>query len=154
MSTYNTGSYPTNMVLLPRTRTTWDQLRADEGDPDAMDTSPEDIGGFQVLCSSSNGSLSLLTTISPIAYRILAALQSYLTTTLPHPLGLNPKGYRAVDADLAVGGRAVLDGDVLKRWMELGAWKRAESVARVGLGSEWEVRALLESVGERGMGFL
>lgn len=154
LSTYNTGSYCTSMILLPRTPTAWERLNA-SADADAMDTSTTKGNlGHQILCNSANGSLSLLTTLAPAAYRTLAALQSYLTTTLAHPLGLNPKAHRAADADLSVGGRVLLDGDVLRRWTELGAWKRAESVARVGLGSEWEVRALLEGIGTRGMGFL
>ena len=74
-------------------------------DPDAMDTSSTTTppAGFQLLSAGSGGSLALLTTLSASAYRTLSALQSYLTTTLLHPLGLNPKGYRAVDADLSVG---------------------------------------------------
>ena len=108
----------------------------------------------QILVTTTSGSLALLVSLSPNAYRTLAALQSYLTQTLPHPLGLNPKAYRAADADLSVGGRVTLDGSVLRRWVELGSWKRAESIARSGLGGDLEVRALLEGVGFRGMGFL
>lgn len=154
LSTFNTGAHPVATTMLPRTPTTWDRLRFQE-DADAMDTSSSvPPAGFQLLTANSSGSLALLTTLSASAYRTLSALQSYLTTTLPHPLGLNPKGYRAIDADLSIGGRAPIDGDVVSRWLELGAWKQAESVARIGLDSEWEVRALLESIGVRGLGYM
>lgn len=74
-------------------------------------------------------------------------MQAYLTNTLPHSLGLNPRGYRAAESDNAVGGRVVLDGDVLKRWMELGSWKRVEGVARAGADTEWDIKNLLTSLG-------
>lgn len=53
---------------------------------------------------------------------------------------------------MAVGGRGVVDGDLVRRWMELGSWKRAEGVARCGADGEWELRRLVEGVGGRGLG--
>ena len=100
----------------------------------------------QILLTSQTGAVSLLSALTPSAYRTLAAMQAYLTNTLPHPLGLNQRAYRGAEADNTVGGRAVLDGDVLKRWKELGSWKRAEGMARAGLDAEWEFEALLEGV--------
>ena len=87
------------------------------------------------------------------SYRMLSALQTYLTSTLPHSLGLSPKTHRNVDVDMSVGGRGMLDGNVLRRWMELGSWKRAEGISRIGSEGEWEVKALLEGVSGRGLGF-
>ena len=71
-----------------------------------------------------------------------------------YPLGLSSKAYRAVEVDMTIGGRAMLDGNVLRRWMDLGSWKRAESVMRVGVDVEWEVRTMLEGIGGRGLGLL
>ena len=115
----------------------------------------------QVLVTSQSGAISLITPL-PVAatgaatdsYRALAALQTYLTSTLPHPLGLSPKAFRNVEVDMSVSGRAMLDGNVLRRWTELGSWKKAEAVVRTGGEGEWEVRALLEGVLGRGLGFL
>ena len=106
-------------------------LPTDSGAPDG-----------RILIASKNGSLSLLSTVEHSAYRALTALQSYLTSTLSHPLGLNPRLYRSVEADISVGGRAVLDGNILKTWNELGSWKQAEAIDRTGL-SAWELRELL-----------
>ena len=108
----------------------------------------------QLLVAAVDGRLALITPLAPPAYRVLTALQSYLTAGLPHPLGLNPKAHRAVDVDLVLGGRATLDGNVLRRWTELGTWKRAESLGRMDVDGEWEVRALLEAIGGGGLGFL
>ena len=115
----------------------------------------------QILSTSQTGAISLISPL-PVAatgassdsYRALGALQTYLTSTLVHPLGLSPKGYRNVEVDMSVSGRAIIDGNVLRRWTELGSWKKAEAIARTGGEGEWEVRALLEGVLGRGLGFL
>jgi len=119
-----------------------------------MDTSTPPHIPSSILLTSQTGSISLLTSLSPASYRTLSALQAYLTNTLPHPLALNARAYRAVEADQTVGGRAILDGDILKRWMELGSWKRVEGVGRAGLESEAEVRELLDQVMGGGVGLL
>jgi cleavage and polyadenylation specificity factor subunit 1 len=51
-----------------------------------------------------------------------------------------------------VGGRAVVDGTILGRWMELGSQRRAEVAGRVGVGVE-EVRDDLASL-IGGLGYL
>ncbi|KAI4242947.1 MAG: hypothetical protein LQ352_007139, partial [Teloschistes flavicans] len=43
--------------------------------------------------TSTTGSLATLSALTPSAHRTLSALQSHLQSTLPHPLGLNPKAY-------------------------------------------------------------
>ena len=132
--------------------TSWERLReATEMDTETLETASP----HQVLVASSTGALALLTPLSASQYRSLASLQAWLgTTALTHPLSLGPRGRRNVDADLSVGGRTILDGDVLSRWNELGSWKRAEGVTRAGADAEWEVRAMLETVSGRGLGFL
>jgi len=119
-----------------------------------MDTSTPPHIASSILLTSQTGSISLLTSVSPAAYRTLTALQSYLTNTLPHPLALNARAYRAVEADQTAGGRAILDGDILKRWMELGSWKRVEGVGRAGMETEWEIRELLDQITGNGLGLL
>ena len=115
--------------------------------PDSLDEqveTDEPLTSSKILMASENGSLALLATISLPAYRALAALQGYLTNTLSHPLGLNPRSYRNAEADISIGGRAVLDGNVLKIWNELGSWKQSEGTFRTGL-TDWELRELLWS---------
>ena len=52
----------------------------------------------------------------------------------------------------SVGGRNVVDGGLLLRWMELGSQRRAEVASRVGVGVD-EVRDdLLALMG--GLGYL
>ena len=115
----------------------------------------EPANPHQILIASPTGALALLTPLPAQQYRGLASLQAWLgTAALPHPLSLGPKAYRGVDADPSVGGRAILDGDVLGRWNELGSWKRAEGVVRAGADAEWEVRAMLETVCGRALQFL
>lgn len=59
-----------------------------------------------------------------------------------------------MEADQTAGGRAILDGDILKRWMELGSWKRVEGVGRAGMETEWEIRELLDQITGNGLGLL
>ncbi|MCJ1395282.1 mRNA cleavage and polyadenylation factor subunit [Xylographa bjoerkii] len=143
LSNFNTGAYPTTMTLLAGHPST-DPLANGRETSISSDDTPTSL--HQILVTSQNGAFSLLSSLSPSAYRTLAALQAYLTNTLPHPLGLNPRAYRSAEADNTVGGRVMLDGDVLKRWKELGSWKRAEGMARAGVDAEWEFEALLEGV--------
>lgn len=155
------------MTLLPRTMTSWETLEmaqaASAADGEEMDTSDDNPSSTaqQILVTNQSGAISLITNLTTTAatnaadsYRTLSALQTYLSSTLPHPLGLNSKPYRNVEVDMSVGGRAVLDGNVLRRWMELGSWKRAEGVTRIGCEGEWEVLGLLEGIGGRGLGYL
>ncbi|MCJ1436137.1 mRNA cleavage and polyadenylation factor subunit [Xylographa pallens] len=143
LSNIDTGAYPTTMTLLAGHPAS-DPLADGRATSVSSDDTPASL--HQILLTSQTGAVSLLSSLTPSAYRTLAAMQAYLTNTLPHPLGLNPRAYRSAEADNTVGGRAVLDGDVLKRWKELGSWKRAEGMARAGLDAEWEFEVLLEGV--------
>lgn len=74
--------------------------------------------------------------------------------TLYHACGLNPRAYR-IDKDAPeglVGGRTVVDGSMLERWMELGSQRRAEVAGRLGVGVE-EVRDELLAL-RGGLGYL
>ena len=147
------------MTLLPRTATSWEKLLSrQQAEGMEVDEDPNQ-NPQQLLITNQTGAISLITNIpdnhampAGDSYRTLSALQTYLTSTLPHPLGLSPKAYRNVDVDMSVGGRAMLDGNVLRRWMELGSWKRAEGISRIG-SSEWQLKALLEAISGRSLGF-
>lgn len=107
---------------------------------------------YQVLITSQTGSLALVTSVSEESYRRLSALQSQLTNTLEHPCGLNPRAYRAVESD-GIGGRGMIDGNLLQRWLDLGRQRKMEIAGRVG-ADEWEIRADLEAIGGAGLGYL
>jgi cleavage and polyadenylation specificity factor subunit 1 len=137
------------MTLLPRPTKPHDTSLEPNGDSMELDSASEVTS--QILLSDQAGTISVLTPLTPEEYRTLTALQSFLINTLPHPLGLNPRAHRHGEGEM---GRAILDGGLLRRWVELGSWKRAESVARSGCESEWELRNLLDKVCGGGLMFL
>lgn len=112
----------------------------------------ESLSNHQVLVTAQNGSLALVTTVAEESYRRLSALQSQLTNTLEHPGGLNPRAFRAVESD-GTAGRGMVDGNLLRQWLDLSRQRQAEIAGRVG-ATEWEIRADLESIGGNGLGYL
>ena len=110
------------------------------------------IPQYQVLTTSQNGSVGLITCVSEEPYRRLSALQSQLTNILEHPCGLNPRAFRAVESD-GTTGRGMLDGNLLAQWLSLSKQRKVEIAGRVG-AQEWEIRADLEAVSGEGLGYL
>ncbi|KAJ5884094.1 Protein c.t1.c1 [Penicillium subrubescens] len=147
-SKFYTGNFATQMALLPRTPVPTEQLAPTDDNMD-LDTN---ISAHQVLIASQNGSLALVTSVSEESYRRLSALQSQLINTIEHPGGLNPRAFRAVESD-GTGGRGMVDGNLLRLWLNLGKQRQAEIAGRVG-ASEWEIRGDLESIGGDGLGYL
>ena len=147
-SKFHTGNFASTMTLLPRTAVSSENMIFS---PDDMDVDL-DIPLHQILIASQNGSLGLVTSVSEESYRRLSALQSQLTNTLEHPCGLNPRAFRAVESDGTVG-RGMIDGTLLRQWLDLGKQRQTEIAARVG-ASEWEIKADLEAVGGGGLGYL
>lgn len=111
-----------------------------------------DIPQYQVLIASQNGSLGLVTPVAEESYRRLSAVQSQLITTVEHACGLNPRAFRAVESDGTVG-RGMIDGTLLRQWLDLGKQRQMEIAGRIG-ANEWEIRADLEAVGGGGLGYL
>ncbi|KAL4902493.1 hypothetical protein BDW74DRAFT_157890 [Aspergillus multicolor] len=135
-SKFHTGNFASSVTLLPR----------------AIVTSGGRDAAYQILITSHNGSLGLVTCVSEESYRRLSALQSQLTNTLEHPCGLNPRAYRAVESD-ASAGRGMLDSNLLLQYLDMSKQRKAEIAGRVG-ATEWEIRADLEAVGGNGLGYL
>ncbi|KAL3422159.1 cpsf a subunit region [Phlyctema vagabunda] len=132
------GHLISKMMLLPRT-TAATTLPAT---PEAIDTAAEaTIPEHEVLMTSHTGVISLLSPLSESQYRRLSTLASHLTNTLYHACGLNPRAYRTAKdtSESMVGARAIVDGKMLVRWMELGSQRRGEIAGRVGAGVD-EVR--------------
>ncbi|KAK5663548.1 hypothetical protein OQA88_3979 [Cercophora sp. LCS_1] len=154
-TTFNAGAHiPTSSKLLPITQPT-SSIEAR-----AANSSEPPQQAHALLMASPTGVLAALRPLSEAAYRRLSSLAAQLTTSLPHPAGLNPKGHRlpsvscppsGVDAGV---GRNIVDGVVLQRFIELGTGRRGEIAGRAGYGSAAEVRAELEGVlGWAGMGY-
>ncbi|KAJ6109745.1 hypothetical protein N7486_001980 [Penicillium sp. IBT 16267x] len=147
-SKFYTGNFASAVTLLPRTAVSSELVMstADEMDVDQA------ISTHNVLITSQNGSLALVTTVTEESYRRLSALQSQLTNTIEHPGGLNPRAFRAVESDGA-SGRGMVDGTLLWQWLSLGKQRQADFAGRVG-ATEWEIRADLEAISGDGLGYL
>ncbi|QDS67966.1 hypothetical protein FKW77_009040 [Venturia effusa] len=149
-STFHLGHFPISMTLLPPLTT----APTPNPDTEAMETDPpseEPQPPNHVLLTTQSGALGLLTPINETVYRRLGALQAFLTNSLDHACGLNPRGYRSVETE-RYGSRGIVDGTVLRRWSELSSGRRMEAIAKVGV-EEAELRADLAMVGEAGLGY-
>lgn len=103
----------------------------------------------QVLMTMQSGVIALLTPLEEQMYRRLVALQNYLGNILEYPLGLNPRAFRAVEGD-GYASRGIVDGNLVLRWYELGAQRRAEACAKAG-SEDWLTRSDLECISGIGM---
>lgn len=113
-----------------------------------------------LLHATHTGTLALLTPLPEPTYRRLLNLSTYLSATLDHACGLNPKSFRsATEGDGSagavsnsgggVGARGVVDGSLCMRWGELGWGKQREGLSKVG-GEEgiwWGEREVLAGWG-------
>ncbi|PQE22071.1 cpsf a subunit region protein [Rutstroemia sp. NJR-2017a BVV2] len=150
-TTFSLGAHhPTTMTLLPSIPSL-PPFTNDSSSPAPDPPSPSQ----SLLLTSQTGTLSLLTPLSESQYRRLGTLASHLTNTLYHPCGLNPRAYR-IDRDAPeaiVGGRTIIDGCLLTRWMELGSQRRGEVAGRVGADVS-ELRDELASLLRGGLDFI
>lgn len=139
------------MTLLPRTKTPLGSLPASPSTPDNV---TEAVPEHEILISDNTGAISLLTPLSEAQYRRMNTLSSHLTNTLFHACGLNPRAYRAGKEapDGMLGGRTIVDGSMVLRWLELGTQRRSEVAGRVGMDAE-EVRDDLKALSS-GLGYL
>ena len=138
---------PSTLTLLPSTPTL----------PTTSPSNPsEAINPAQtVLLTTHSGTLALLTLLSESSYRRLSTLSNHLSNALYHGAGMNPKAYRIAEnaPESIVGGRTILDGTLLSRWMELGMGKRRDILSRLGeareggMGVREELRALVGGIG-------
>ena len=159
-STFNTGYLPTLMTLLPRSPTPSEALVATNSavanDSDSDDGMQVEVPALpinhQVLIITQEGAIALITPLGEQSYRRLSTLQTALTTQLDQPCGLNPRAHRQIETD-GVGGRAMIDGQVVKRWLDQSNQHKYSLADRVG-GTIWEVRSDLEAVNGAGLGYL
>ena len=148
-SSFHSGAFPTTMTLLPRTAVSSET---------PVSTPPHGPGAAvepatqQILVTTQEGGLALITPLSEQSYRRLSTLQNILTANLEHPCGLNPRAHRAVESD-GIGGRAIIDGNVVQKWLDQSSQHKSLTADKCG-GSVWEVRGDLEAVGGGGLQFL
>lgn len=156
-STFNTGYFPSLMALLPRSPTPSEAVAAshvaDSDSEDGMQVEPQaPKTGHQILVITKEGAIALITPLSEQSYRRLGTLQTVLMTQLDQPCGLNPRARRQVETD-GVGGRGMIDAEVVKRWLDQSSQHKYSLADRVG-GTLWDVRADLEIIGGAGLGYL
>ncbi|OCT51295.1 Protein CFT1 [Cladophialophora carrionii] len=164
-STFHTGDMPTSMTLVPprpsaaaaraaqRSTTTTATAAVPSSSMDLLDAPSSQA--HTILMTGATGSLSLLTPLSEPTYRRLSTLQNVLLSSAldshAHYAALNPRAYRQIETD-GIGGRAVIDGDLVRRWWELSTQGRASASDKAG-GSVWDVRGDLAIVGGGEAGF-
>ncbi|KAI9648240.1 mRNA cleavage and polyadenylation factor subunit [Ciborinia camelliae] len=155
-TTFSLGAHhPTTMTLLPATPSLPPLTTTPTSSlsPSTQEDSPSP--SQCLLLTSRTGTLALLSPLTESQYRRFGTLISHLTNTLYHPCGLNPRAYR-IDKDASegiVGGRTIIDGGVLGRWMELGSQRRGEVAGRVGV-DVLELRDELSGLLGGGLGFI
>ncbi|KFY53406.1 hypothetical protein V496_07618 [Pseudogymnoascus sp. VKM F-4515 (FW-2607)] len=137
------GHMPTTMTLLPLTTPAVTPKPSEPTNPTSG-----------LLITLASGAIGVLTPLSEQQYRRLNALSNHLSNLLYHPAGLNPKAYRisSTAPETVIGGRQIVDGSSVWRWLELGSQKRAEVAGRVGVDGE-TVREDLEEIAG-GLGYL
>ncbi|ESZ98141.1 hypothetical protein SBOR_1520 [Sclerotinia borealis F-4128] len=155
-TTFSLGAHhPTTMTLLPAIRSLPPLTTASTPSlsPSPQEESPSP--SQPLLFTSRTGTLAILSPLTESQYRRFGTLVSHLTNTLYHPCGLNPRAYR-IDKDAnegIVGGRTIIDGGILGRWMELGSQRRGEVAGRVGVDVA-ELRDELSGLLGGGLGFI
>jgi cleavage and polyadenylation specificity factor subunit 1 len=151
-STFHTGAFPTSMALLPRTPVSSEIAMLASEEDNEMDIDAASYARHQILLCTQEGSLALITPLSDQTYRRLSTLQNLLISNLEQPCGLNARAYRDVQTD-GIGGRAMIDGNVVMRWLDQSSQHQASTADKIG-GSVWDIRGDLEAVGGGGLGYL
>ena len=150
-STFYSGCFVSSMTLLPRNPDSF----ADSEPAAAGNSLPPNLPGTshqQILVTSQEGSIGLITPLAEQAYRRLSALQNILTANLEHPCGLNPRAYRAVETD-GIGGAATIDGNLVQRWLDTDSFHQSSMADKVG-STVWEVREDLNEISGNGLRYL
>lgn len=82
-----------------------------------------------------DGALGYVLPCAEKTFRRVQMLANVLTQSLPHAAGLNPKAFRTLrqrQRDLLNPARGIADGDLVFRFVDLGAAQRAEVARRIG----------------------
>lgn len=149
-STFSSGTFILTMTLLPKSTN-----RSDDGEAGSVENGysdpPQENAQQQILVTSQEGSISLITPLAEQSYRRLLALQNILAANLEHPCGLNPRAYRAVETD-GIGGAAMIDGSLVRRWLDQDSFHQRSMADKVG-SNAWELRGDLNAISRSNFGF-
>jgi cleavage and polyadenylation specificity factor subunit 1 len=147
-STFASGSFVSTMTLLPSIGgCSVDDGRGSEEGLNLPNAFPNPRR--QILFTSQEGSVGLITPLPEQVYRRLLALQNLLTANLEHACGLNPRAYRAVETD-GIGGAAMVDGSLVRRWLDQDRFHQSSMADRVG-STVWEVREEVNDISGGGL---
>lgn len=143
-STFYSGSFISSMTLLPG-----NDVPLEDGGPESSDENSDSHKSAvnsqqQILLTSQEGSIGLITPLPEQTYRRLYALQNILTANLEHPCGLNPRAYRAVETD-GIGGAAMVDGNLVQRWLDQDSFHKSSTADKVG-STTWELSEDLNEI--------
>ena len=141
-SAFHTGHFPSAMSLLSSSSDHTDAVEADDSSSANHGRQLQPLQ--QVLMTMQSGVIALITPLEEQMYRRLIALQTYLGNVLEHPLGLNPRAFRAVEGD-GYASRGVIDGNLVLKWRDLGTQRKAEACAKAG-SEDWLIRSDLEYI--------
>ena len=150
-STFYSGSFISTMTLLPGNDELSEGRKASVGDESFPNNSVEPTQR-QILLTSQEGAIALITPVSEQTYRRLSALQNILTANVEHACGLNPRAYRAVETD-GIGGAAMVDGNLVQRWLDQDNFHRSSMADKVG-STIWELSEDLNKMNGRSLAYL
>jgi cleavage and polyadenylation specificity factor subunit 1 len=153
-STFSSGSFVLTMTLLPQNIPSSTTAVSDDGKGSTNGITHTDHGSDtnsnrQILVTSQEGSVGLITSLPEQTYRRLLALQNILSANIEHACGLNPRAYRAVETD-GVGGASMIDGNLVQRWLDQDRFHQASTADKVG-STVWEIRDDLNQIGMNGL---
>lgn len=150
-STLYSGAFISSMTLLPG-----NDVPGEDGDLGSDDNRGSNSlpanSQRQILLTSQEGSISLITPLPEQIYRRLNALQNILTANLEHPCGLNPRAYRAVETD-GIGGAAMVDGTLVQRWLDQDSFHKSSTADKVG-STMWELGEDLDVISGSSLSYL
>ncbi|MCJ1313039.1 mRNA cleavage and polyadenylation factor subunit [Agyrium rufum] len=110
----STSPHSSYLLRLPPSSSSSESLETVEDDVNTAATQPH-----AVLFASPTGCLSIIQPLPQQTYLSLLSLQTTFQNpsagSTNHYLGLNPKEFRRAEGDFSVGGRVILDGNLLRR---------------------------------------
>ncbi|KAF3929829.1 hypothetical protein AA313_de0210126 [Arthrobotrys entomopaga] len=111
-----------------------------EPEDEKMDADEEEEEEEEFICmfATMTGVFGTVSSVSESMYRRLNVIQGQITNTGEHIAGLNPRAYRAAKFRNTSSEpmRAILDGNLLGRWLMLGAGRRKELAGRAGTSED------------------
>ncbi|KAF3920892.1 hypothetical protein ABW21_db0207301 [Orbilia brochopaga] len=120
------------ICLVPKNKSAFVEPSGEDVDNDADETE------YLCMFCTMTGMFGTISSIPESMYRRLNVIQGQITNAGEHAAGLNPRAYRAAKFrnTSAEPMRAILDGNLLGRWLMLGAGRRKELAGRAGTSED------------------